>query len=216
MAQTTFVQILNSSLATGGSVPLRCPRCGRDATFEHINSDRHDLATESLELGTLIFGERMCPNEYCRALVFFVKRGGKVLLTFPTERIGFDKENIPEDVLSVFEEAVVCHAERCYVASALMVRKTLEEICQNKGATGNNLYERIQDIKNIVVLPNELLEAMDELRLLGNDAAHVESRTYDDISEEEVSVGIDLTKEILKAVYQYENLLARLRSLRLD
>lgn len=63
-------------------------------------------------------------------------------------------------------------------------------------------------------MPKELIEAADEVRLLGNDAAHLEARIYDEIGKEEVEAAIDLTKEILKAVYQLSNLVDRLRALR--
>jgi hypothetical protein len=59
-----------------------------------------------------------------------------------------------------------------------------------------------------------VLDGLDDLRLLGNDAAHIESNVYDRIGREEVEVGIEFTKEVLKAVYQYSALLARLRGLK--
>ena len=55
---------------------------------------------------------------------------------------------------------------------------------------------------------------MDELRLLGNDAAHIEAKVYEQIGHDEVEAAIDLTKEILKAVYQLDGLVKRLTGLR--
>ena len=51
-------------------------------------------------------------------------------------------------------------------------------------------------------MPKELLDGLDDIRLLGNDAAHIESRDYDNIGKEkeEVELAIDFTKEVLKAV----------------
>lgn len=37
------------------------------------------------------------------------------------------------------EEAITCHAQRCFVASAMMIRKTLEEVCRDRGTDGGNL-----------------------------------------------------------------------------
>ena len=53
---------------------------------------------------------------------------------------------------------------------------------------------------------------MDELRVLGNDAAHIEAKTYDDIGAKELEVASLFTKEILKGVYQYKSLLSALRN----
>ena len=95
-----------------------------------------------------------------------------------------------------------------------MIRRTLEELCEDKGANGANLKERIAALRANVVLPSELFAAMDELRLLGNDAAHIEAKVYDSIGKEEVDLGLLLTKEILKAVYQLDDLVKRLQALK--
>jgi hypothetical protein len=55
---------------------------------------------------------------------------------------------------------------------------------------------------------------MDELRLLGNDATHVEAKLYDQIGEPQVAIALELTKEILKGIYQLDSLVKRLQSLK--
>jgi hypothetical protein len=55
---------------------------------------------------------------------------------------------------------------------------------------------------------------VDDLRLLGNDAAHIESQEFNQAGPEEVEVGIEFTKEVLKATYQYSALLNRLHGLK--
>jgi len=37
---------------------------------------------------------------------------------------------------------------------------------------------------------------------LGNDAAHVEAKAYDNTGKDEAELAIELAKELLKAVYQ--------------
>ena len=95
-----------------------------------------------------------------------------------------------------------------------MVRKTLEELCRDRGAAGGSPKERIKALGTKVVLPQELLDGLDDLRLLGNDAAHIESQEYTNVGKEEVEIGIEFAKELLKAVYQYSALLSRLRALK--
>ena len=95
-----------------------------------------------------------------------------------------------------------------------MVRRALEELCSHRGATGANLKERLKTLGTKVVLPQELLDALDDLRLLGNDAAHIESQDYNSVGQAEVEVGIAVAKEVLKAVYQYASLVKQLKALK--
>ena len=59
-----------------------------------------------------------------------------------------------------------------------------------------------------------MLDGIDNLRLLGNDAAHIELKNFDGIGPEEVEVGILLSKELLKIVYQSSMLADRLKALK--
>ena len=189
-----------------------CPNCNKSGTFDTVGS--HDTQN-----GVFVFGLRRCPNPSCRAALFFVKGlqelHNSTLETYPSSRISFDKTGIPETILRSFEEAITCHSTRCFISSAIMLRKTLEGICEDKGATGTNLFKRLESLSKIIVIPNELIEATHELRLLGNDAAHLEAQTYEQIGKNEIEISIEFTKEILKAVYQYQSLLGKLRSLKI-
>lgn len=205
------IRIPNYSTGGGFRPSLRCPLCRQIGTFEVINNVP-DVNVPKLGYW---LGQKRCPNTACFAHVFVVLSGnGSALRSYPSERIDFDNSNIPERISRSFEEALTCHAEGCFVASAIMVRRTLEEVCSDKAAPGVNLRDRIQSLKSKVVLPQELFAAMDELRLLGNDAAHIEAKSYDAIEKEEMEVAIALTKEILKAVYQLDDLVKRLQALK--
>lgn len=134
--------------------------------------------------------------------------------SYPRLKIDFSDEDIPENVKLSFEEALTCHSVECYTASAILIRKTLEEICKERGAKGKKLVDQIQDLNSQSILPKKLFDGLNELRLLGNDAAHIELKNYEQISAKEVEVGIKFTKEILKAVYQYKSLLEEMQSLK--
>jgi hypothetical protein len=172
---------------------LRCPSCRQRGTFAHFGAQDISFGPRG------IAGYRRCPNPECLALVFFVgdhvDRTLKV--SYPAERIDFDAVNIPASVVNALEEAIACHANKCFIASAIMVRKTLEELCRERGATGKTLKDRIKALGTKVVLPTELLDGLDDLRLLGNDAAHIESTEYDKVGQEEVEIGIEFAKEVL-------------------
>ena len=175
---------------------------------------QHDYAVAFDNGNQYICGQRRCPNPACHGHIFIVFHGDQVIKAYPPIRLDFDPENVPSGVLKTFEEAITCHSQGCYVAAAIMVRRTLEEVCSERQATGKDLKARINDLRSKIVIPGELLDAMDELRILGNDAAHIEAKDYDAISDTEVTVAIQFTKEILKSLYQYSSLLAKLRALK--
>ena len=202
------------------SVSLRCPSCRQLGVFEPLSGipdayiEPHQFCPPqpALAVNSLRLGQRRCPNRDCNTQVFcIVRQDGRLEKSYPVERLDFDATKIPAGIRKTFEEAISCHAEGCYVAAAIMVRRTLEELCQDKQATGNDLVKKIESLRSKVVLPDELFAAMHDLRLLGNDAAHIEAKTYNAIGKEELETAIDVTKEILKAVYQLDSLIERLR-----
>lgn len=204
-----YVKVIVYGTGGGQKFSIRCPNCRQIGTFEPT-SPGTDIHVPGHWLGL-----RRCPNPVCHAALFFIANDSMMILrSYPPLRIDFDPKNIPARILATLSEAVACHAEKCYVASAMMIRRCLEELCEDRGAKGATLNDRILALKTKIVVPDELFEAMDELRLLGNDAAHVEAKVYDSIGESEVDLGLALTKEILKAVYQLDDLVTRLRALK--
>jgi transcription elongation factor Elf1 len=187
---------------------VRCPHCGKEAVMEALG--QHDYAVG----GHYVCGQRRCPNPACHGHLFVVFHGDQIVKAYPPIRLDFDPEDIPSNVLKTFEEAITCHSQGCFVAAAIMVRRTLEEVCVERKATGKDLKARINDLRSKIVIPGELLDAMDELRILGNDAAHIEAKDYDAITDIEVTVAIQFSKEILKSLYQYSSLLGKLRALK--
>lgn len=187
---------------------LRCPNCRHQGALEgHANA-------KDLHVGEgVIVGHRRCPRPDCHQHVFTVMDGRTeaIVTTYPLERLDFDATNLPDRVRESMEEAVACHAAEAYTAAGMMVRKTLELLCDEQEAEGNNLYERLEALRGSVVIPQALMEGLHDLRLLGNDAAHAEIRTFSRVGKEEVELAMDVAKEVLKAVYQYSSLIERLR-----
>ena len=205
-------KILSSNLSKGDGprISARCPGCGQNGTFDSLPSD--DLIDQAQNIW---YGQRRCPNQKCGIHIFYIKdSSNESLYVYPQETIDFDRAGIPLNVLSALEEAIKCHSIDCFVASAIMIRKTLEEICSDRNVKADNLKTKLKKLGEKIFIPKELIEGMNELRLLGNDAAHIEASTFNDIGKLEIEISIEFTKEILKGVYQYEGLLGKLRSLK--
>jgi hypothetical protein len=196
---------------------LTCAFCGSKSTMSQTHAESKDIGVGN-KMHREFIGFRFCPNRKCMSihLVIYSELESSVKLQYPLSKIDFDKEGIPENVLNALEQAVDCHAQGSYIASAIMIRKTMEEVCHHFEAKGGNLEKRIEALGEKVILPKPLLDGMHSLRYLGNDAAHVECRTYNDVGEQEVQTGIRFVKEILKSLFQYNELLKELNSLKAE
>lgn len=196
-------------------ISLRCPYCHQIGQFELVG--KPVLATKTSPREDFYMGSFKCPNNDCNAHVFIgYDNYHRAVVSYPPESIKFNSLKIPDIIVDTFEEAIICHSHNSYTASAIMIRRTLEEICDDNNAEGNNLKQRIESLSDLVILPPPLLEGLDNLRLMGNDAAHVEARDYKNIGKKEVELALDVTKEVLKSVYQLDNLVNRLIELKED
>jgi hypothetical protein len=199
---------------TGQPRSAVCPQCRQMVRFEPLRSARDEEIIPDILINEEQFvGSRYCPDPRCNAHLFIVYSEDQLHLTYPAMTIDFDVSDIPDEITRSLQEAITCHANCCYTAGAMMVRKAMEQMCQANQATGNNLKLRIQDLKSKVVLSSALFDALDHLRLLGNDAAHVEAQSYNEVGEQEVRIAITITKEILKSLYQTKSLVDQLKAL---
>jgi hypothetical protein len=141
MTEPLLKPLTNLSPTNPPTVNCRCPHCGHAGSFSGIGANdiswTAQLAVRSM---TVSGGVRQCPNPECRSLVFVVARpDGKLEVSYPPQVIDFDSTNLPAPILATLEEAIKSHAAGCFKASALMVRRVLEELCSDKGVTGNDL-----------------------------------------------------------------------------
>jgi hypothetical protein len=144
--------------------------------------------------------------------VFVIEDRKDVVETEPPQLLDFNPDGLPSRLQETLKEAAVCHGAGAHRAAAMMVRRLLEEICDENNVPGANLHQRLVALRRAIVLPEPLFDAMSELKALGNDAAHVEAKAYDNIGADEAQDSIELAKEIVKALYQIKGLVARLQA----
>jgi len=198
-------------------VSVRCPHCRELGSFNVVNQaigfkKRGKAGPNNME-HHYFASIRICPNIKCHGLVFVIESSdGSAVEIEPPQLLDFSLDNLPAKLQETLKEAIACHGAGAYRAAAMMVRRLLEEICEENKATGANLHQRLASLRNLVVLPQPLFDAMNELKALGNDAAHVEAKEYDNIGSGEAEDSIELAKEILKALYQLKGLIARLQA----
>lgn len=77
--------------------------------------------------------------------------------------------DVPEDL---FVEASRAEGASAYRLAGAGYRATVEEICKDQGAQGNTLFHKIKDLGTRGVIDQDMVDAFDEARFLGNDSLH--------------------------------------------
>lgn len=101
----------------------------------------------------------------------------------------------PEEVRSLFGEASTCEKAGAMRGAGVMYRAAVEELVKVQGATGKNLYEKIESLNP--KLPADLIKDLHEARMLGNDSIHA-GIVY---SEDEVADVASLIEEAILVLY---------------
>ena len=117
------------------------------------------------------------------------------ITSFPVET--YQGTNVPDKVNNAFSSALKAHYVDNIVC-LMALRRTLEIICKDKGATGNTLEKKIIDLSQKNIFPQVINEASDVLRILGNEAAHGDDINYDERIVKEM---INFTQIIIEYVY---------------
>ena len=193
-------------------ISVCCPGCGHLGTFDELEGVPDVVLPKQVRWPRVYLGQRRCPNRTCNTHVFFALQRGRLIAVYPAQRTEFDKTGLPPSVASSLGEAISCYDHECYRAAAMLVRRALEELCHERGVTGANLKARLDTLATTVPLPTVLLDALHDLRLLGNDAVHIESKDYLTVGREEAEIAISLTKSVLQTVYQHTILADKLKA----
>lgn len=195
-----------------------CPHCHKQCEFQSVGSI--DILTDHVGDVRYIMGARRCPGcenaVFCLMKISLSANGHQIIeLTevFPKPYPQIEKE-VPKLITKFLTEALICFREGCFTASAIMIRRTLEEICKEVGAEGKDLHHKILDLPNKTTIHKKQIDVLMQLKLLGNDAVHVELKHFDQIGEKEVNIGLSLVQEIIRSWFHFLHLEGQLKSLK--
>lgn len=87
--------------------------------------------------------------------------------------IAVSPEGVPKNIYSAFESAVKTKGIDASIC-LLSLRRVLEMICKEKGATGKFLENKVADLVEKNILPPMIGDACWIIRQMGNDAAHAD------------------------------------------
>lgn len=163
-----------------------CFHCGNTGLLKFIGKTRwEDVDVERDAYGNVVYAHLIehedwhifeCPvchkpvviSEYALdAMDFEATR----TVEYPT--IAVSPDGVPKEIYSAYESAVRTKGID-YAICLLSLRRVLEMICKEKGAKGNSLEKKIDDLIEKKVLPPMIGEACWIIRQMGNDAAHAD------------------------------------------
>lgn len=158
------------------NLTFACPYCRHPVRWdEKGNADRHLP-------GTLAPPEhdrwRLLQCTVCRGAVMlhFVSVGppeqGRPEFTLLPGFVPDAPSDTSDRVKTVFTEALLCFSVGAWNAVGTMCRRAIEESLVEKGATGRDLYNKIEDAAQRLSLPKDLLDYAHQVRVIGRDGAH--------------------------------------------
>jgi hypothetical protein len=186
---------------------IPCPHCGNETTqeviFETSISETFYLSSDPDDSCDFDITYYLTKCITCNSLSlfydaeFYDNQGNlsEATLCYPEhKKLGIE---IPSTVANTYREASRIR-NISSEAFAVMIRRGLEFLCQDKKAKGETLKNQLEDLGSKGIIPNTLVEMGDALRFLGNIGAHA---TNYKIDRTEIKVMDDFFLAMLEYVY---------------
>ncbi|WP_427833996.1 DUF4145 domain-containing protein [Actinobacillus pleuropneumoniae] len=107
-----------------------------------------------------------------------------------------DTHILPFDIRAIYLETLQALKANYRILTGIGLRAILEAICKEQKIEGN-LASKISHLKNQGLISEEHKKILDNIRLLGNDAAHeIKSHTL-----EQLSVVMNILENLLNTIY---------------
>jgi len=188
----------------------KCPHCGIANKFEVVSVGREQKQYGRFDTSYLTIVDETddninslitirCGNNFCRNVILFYKSrmiyplGGK-RPTAPSE--------VQPDVAGDYADACLVESLSAKAAAAL-ARRCLQNMLRGQGFTRADLNDQIEDA--IKVLPTDLADHIDTIRVVGNFAAHPNKSQNTgeivDVEPGEAEYSLDIIYELFDHYY---------------
>lgn len=104
---------------------------------------------------------------------------------------------VPFGICSVYRETRSALCSNQPILAGIGIRAIVEAVCNDRGATGKNLEERIDNLATMKIVTEEGAKILHNLRFMGNDAAH-EVKAH---KVEELDIAFGVVEYLLHGVY---------------
>ncbi len=116
--------------------------------------------------GSMNFSQ--CQNKSCNQQCLWI--GQKMVLPI-TNNFPLPNPDMPEKIKEIYNEAAAI-ANKSSRAAAALIRLALQELCKHLECKGKTLQENIDFLVKEKELPRRIEDAMDAVRIIGNEAVH--------------------------------------------
>ncbi|MCW2876068.1 MAG: aminoacyl-tRNA deacylase [Sphaerisporangium sp.] len=113
---------------------------------------------------------------------------------------GAEGEEVPEHLRVELRDAKACLRAGAYPSAVVMVRRLLEGVCADHGVTVTPLSQALRELRRRGLIEGRLLVWAEELRLVGNEAAHIRAGR---ISAEDARDAVALAEALLDYLYVF-------------
>lgn len=111
--------------------------------------------------------------------------------------LGDDIHYLPSNVRRIYSETLVALLNEAPVLTGIGLRALIETVCKEKQAEGNNLFQKIDGLKQQGILTPHGAQTLHRIRTLGNDAAH-EVKPH---NQSQLGIAMDVVEHLLRDVY---------------
>ncbi|MCG5217464.1 DUF4145 domain-containing protein [Streptosporangium soli] len=109
-------------------------------------------------------------------------------------------ETIPAPLTRELAEAAACLRAGAYTMALVNVRRLLEGVCADHGVAGGPLFHGLRELRKRGVIEGRLADWAEELREVGNEAAHMSGRR---VVREDAEDAIALAEALLDHLYVF-------------
>ena len=104
-----------------------------------------------------------------------------------------------DSVKKDFEEALLCQSVGAYKGAAVLARRSVQLICLDKGAKKDEkLHKQIEELFNNNIITQDIKNWADEVRYIGNDAAHPNK---EEVNKEDSEDILELLESLCNVLY---------------
>jgi hypothetical protein len=144
-------------------------------------------------------GRWRCPS--CRALHEVAIQMGKLISIELIDRLPMPPIRCSPGVLRDAREAFAAFNASAPRAAVVMIRRALERSCNEAGAQGGSLYEKLADAHDrLKVIDKAQSQLASGMRLFGNYGAHPNDDLLDDVTADEAEVVLKIGVQVLSAM----------------